>query len=406
MEAAATQASFGWAIDLAILGGVATALMSGFRRGALMQLFSWGGFVFGLFVGGLAAPPIVSAIGPSAAGAKAITGVLVFLGIAFVTEAVIAVLGGKVMQRVEKDRVRTVDRWVGSGVAATMALFSAWVLSVPAKRGPEQLAASVKDSVILHATYAVFPDPPDIIAGLGNLLNHTGFPEVFQQLNPSLAPGVEPAPARLARDKEILSSARSTFKIESRGCGGLVNGSGFSVSNGHVVTAAHVIAGTSSTRVLEPSDGGGQAYSATPIYMDSRKDIAILRVDALPNSRILRLGASTAERNQDGAAIGYPGGGDRRISVARVRSRTEAVGRDIYSRRTVTREIYVLRAHVRQGNSGGPLVDDAGVVRGLIFAASSDDNEESYALTENEIRSALDGASNRSQAIRTGKCAI
>lgn len=400
------EASFGWAIDLAIIGGVVVAFMSGYRRGALMQLFSWGGFLVGLIIGGLTAPSIVSAIGPNGPVGRAITGVVIFLGIAFVVEAFIAVVGGRVMRSVNHAGMRSADRWVGSAVAALLALFSAWVLSVPAKRGPQQLAASVKNSVILNAAYAVLPDPPDIIAGLGDLLNHTGFPEVFQQLNPSLAPGVEPAPASLQRDKEILAAAKRTFKIESKGCGGLVNGSGFSVSDHYIVTAAHVVAGTNETRVLEPSDAGGRSYSAFPVYMDARKDIAVLRVRGLPSSAAMALGEAPAERNQDGAAIGYPGGGDRRISVARVRARTDAVGRDIYSRRTVTRSIYVLRAVVRQGNSGGPLVDDDGRARGLIFAASSDDEEESYALTETEIRAALEASSGRTNPVKTGACAI
>lgn len=396
-------ASFSWAVDLAILGGVAFGLVTGYRRGALLQLFSWGGFVVGLFVGGWVAPPLVERFGPDAPAAQAITGIVVFLLIAFLTEAVIAIAGGKALNRISGERIKKADRIAGSSIAAVMALLSAWLLSVPARRSP-QLAASVKGSVILHAVDVVLPPPPDIIAAFGGLLNHTGFPEVFQQLNPSLAPGVEPAPAELANDRQILAAATRTFKIESRGCGGLVNGSGFSVSNGYVVTAAHVLAGTSDTRILEPTDGGGDAYAGVPVFLDAKKDIAVLRVD-MPDRR-LELERSGADRGTDGAAIGYPGGGDRTISVARVRARTDAVGRDIYSKRTVTREIYVLRAQVRQGNSGGPLVDDDGHVRGLIFAASADDPEESYALTEAEILLALQAAEGRSRPVQTGECAI
>ncbi|MFP5225922.1 MAG: MarP family serine protease [Actinomycetota bacterium] len=398
------QAAFGWAVDLLIVGAVALAVMTGYRRGAMLQLFSWGGFVLGLFVGGIISPRLVDAFGPSAPAAKAITGVILFLGVAFVTEAIIAVAGGTVLRRITNLSIKKADRLAGSTIAAVMAILSAWVLSVPAKRAP-QLAASIRDSVVLRATYAVLPDPPDVIAGLGGLLNHTGFPEVFQQLNPSLAPGVEPAPESLKDDAQILAAARVTYKVESRGCGGLVDGSGFSIRRGYVMTAAHVLAGTKDHKVLEPSDGGGRAYDAVPVYMDTKKDIAVLRVPGLERGR-LGLADSPAERGTDGAAIGYPGGGDRRISVARVRARTDAVGRDIYSRRSVTREIYVLRARVRQGNSGGPLVDEAGRVRGLIFAASAQDAEESYALTEAEIRHAQNAGAKRSSPVKTGSCAI
>lgn len=400
----AAAPSYAWALDLAILGGVAFGLTTGYRRGALLQLFSWGGFVVGLFIGGLVAPLIVRRISPGSPSVEAILGIVVFLGIAFLTEAVIAIAGGKALVRISGNRIQRADRIAGSAVAATMAILSAWVLSVPARRSP-QLAASVKNSVILRAVDVVLPPPPDLIAGLGGLLNHTGFPEVFQQLNPSLAPGVDPAPAALANDREILSSARRTFKIESEGCGGLVNGSGFSVSPKYVVTAAHVVAGTTGTNVLEPSDGGGAVYDAVPVYVDSRKDIAILYVPDLP-PRGMALSKEAAPRGTDGAAIGYPGGGSRTISVARVRAVTPAVGRDIYSKDSVNREIYVLRAHVRQGNSGGPFVDAQGRVRGLIFAASAEDPEESYALTEGEILTAIRASRGRTQATSTGACAI
>lgn len=392
--------SYAWALDLLILGGVAFGLFTGYRRGALLQLFSWGGFVVGLFVGGLVAPILVQRFAPRSPSVEAILGIVLFLGIAFLTEAVIAIGGGKAIGRISGDRIKQADRVLGAAVAAVMAVASAWVLSVPARRSP-QLAASVKNSVILRA----LPQPPDLIAGLGGLLNHTGFPEVFQQLNPSLAPGVEPAPAELAKDREILEAARRTFKIESEGCGGLVNGSGFSVTPGYVVTAAHVVAGTTGTEVLEPTDGGGARYDATPVYVDARKDIAILHVPDLPPRGIV-LSTDEAARGVDGAAIGYPGGGPRTISVARVRARTPAMGRDIYSRDSVNREIYVLRAHVQQGNSGGPFVDAAGRVRGLIFAASAEDSEESYALTEAEILTAMQAARGRTGAAPTGACAI
>jgi S1-C subfamily serine protease len=40
---------------------------------------------------------------------------------------------------------------------------------------------------------------------------------------------------------------------------------------------------------------------------------------------------------------------------------------------------------VRQGNSGGPLVDPQGRVLGVIFAAAADDPNVGYALTAKEV---------------------
>jgi len=391
-------------VDLLIIGASGLALMGGYRRGVVMQFFSWGGFLLGLVVGGAATTPIVRAIDPRTPMSRAVAALAAFLGIAFIVEAIIAYAGSKITRRITHARVRRVDAILGSVVAGTLALTSVWFLSVPAKRVPE-LASALRKSAILRAEYALMPHPPDILAGIGNFLGRTGFPEVFAQLNPSLAPGVAPAPASLARDREVLAAARITYKIESDGCGGRVDGSGFSVKAHTVITAAHVVAGTRNTRVLEPSDGGGRSFPARVVYLDSKRDIAVLWVPKL-NSRRMEFIRRAAPRGTDGAAIGYPGGGDRRISVARVRARTEAVGRDIYGEGLVQREIYVLRARVRQGNSGGPFIDRRGRLRGMIFAASAQNQEESYALAETEVARALRLSDGRTTRVDTRACAI
>ena len=55
--------------------------------------------------------------------------------------------------------------------------------------------------------------------------------------------------------------------------------------------------------------------------------------------------------------LGYPGGGDFTATPARIRETIELSGPDIYNTTTVDREVYTIRGTVRQGNSGGPMVD-------------------------------------------------
>lgn len=390
-------------VDAVIVGVLGLALVNGFRRGAVLQVFSWGGFFAGIVAGSLVAVALVHAFNPQQAGTKLGVSLGAFLIVAFLVEGLVAFGGSRLARKIVGDRARMANAVGGSGVAALAVLSLAWMLTPAVARLPE-VASSVRRSAILR-TAERLAHPPNILAVMGALLDRTGFPEVFAQLNPSLAPGVDPPPAALARDREVLAAARLTYKIESNGCAGRVNGSGFPVSRDTVVTAAHVVAGTNGSVVIAARDAGGDRFAARVVYMDTNTDIAVLRVPTLP-SNLLPLGPSAAGRGTDGAAIGYPGGGDRRISVARVRARTEAIGRDIYSRRNVTREIYVLRAVVRQGNSGGPFVDEEGSVRGMIFAASATNNEESYALTETEIRQALQRSAGRSAQVNTGRCAI
>lgn len=390
-------------IDLFIVATVGLALWSGFARGALIQVFSWGGFIVGLIVGSLVAPLILRAVNLDDVTTKAFLGLGLFLGIAFLFEALVATLGLTLRRRITKPGARRADQALGAVLGVLFALIGSWFLGSTLKRGPSPgLARAVKDSTILRALDDVLPRPPALLAEIGRFLDQSGFPDVFAQLNPSLAPGVSPAPPSLRNDPEILAAAEGTYKIESRGCGGVVDGSGFPLDDRHVITAAHVVAGTSGTRIIDPR---GNSISGAVVFMNTNIDVAVIRLRA-DAPRVLRMTTRAAARGETGAAVGYPGGGPREISPARVRARTEAVGRDIYNRKLVRRSVYVLAASVRQGNSGGPFVDDDGVVRGMIFAASADDPNEAYALTSDEINAAYSTARSRSRAIGTGSCAV
>jgi S1-C subfamily serine protease len=391
-------------VDLVILASIGLALWSGWARGALLQVFSWGGFIVGLIVGSLLAPLIVEAINPKDGTTKAFLGLGLFLGIAFVFEALVATFGLSIKRKIKSVKLARVDQVMGAFIGIFFALIGAWFLGSTLKRGPSPpIARAVKGSAILRGLDDVLPRPPAILAEIGRFLDRTGFPDVFAQLNPSLAPGVEPAPPSLANDKEILAAAEGTYKIRGFGCGGEVDGSGFPLDDHHVITAAHVVAGTTGTRIQAANST--RAIKGVVVYMNTNIDIAVIRTNG-SISHVLRMTTRAARRNETGAAIGYPGGGPRKISPARVRARTNAVGRDIYDRRLVTRSVYVLSALVRQGNSGGPFVDDDGIVRGMIFAASADDPRESYALTADEIGEAYNASRDKTRAIDTGSCAL
>ena len=83
--------------------------------------------------------------------------------------------------------------------------------------------------------------------------------------------------------------------------------------------------------------------------------------------------------------LGYPGGGDFAATPARIRETIELNGPDIYHTTTVTREVYTIRGVVRQGNSGGPLINRGGQVLGVVFGAAVDDNDTGFVLTANEV---------------------
>jgi S1-C subfamily serine protease len=388
-------------VDAVILAAFALALLSGYHRGVVMQVFSWGGFILGIITGALLGPTIVRAINPHSVNGRRIAVLASFLGVAFLVEALIAFAGSRISRRITHAKLKRADQIVGAIVAALLSLLAAWMLSLPA-RAVSSIAPSIKSSAILRGEYAVLSRPPDFLASILSLLNHTGFPQVFAELNPGLIPGVQAPPASLAKNMAILAAAQLTYKIEGDGCQGRVDGSGFPVEAHLMITAAHVVAGTKNTIVIKPN---GDRFPATVVYWDPDTDIAVLRVGTLP-AGVLRVDQEIAPRFSDGAAIGYPGGGRRTISVARVRGHVDAKGYDIYSRHAVDRLIYVLRSTVIPGNSGGPFVDTDGRVRGMIFAAASNNKDEAYALDGSEIERAIKAGENRTRQVDTKTCAI
>jgi S1-C subfamily serine protease len=77
---------------------------------------------------------------------------------------------------------------------------------------------------------------------------------------------------------------------------------------------------------------------------------------------------------------------------------------DIYDRGSAPREIYSLRAAVRPGNSGGPLLTADGTVAGLVFARGENDDTRGYAITMAELDPLAATAPTLSQRVSSGDC--
>jgi S1-C subfamily serine protease len=106
----------------------------------------------------------------------------------------------------------------------------------------------------------------------------------------------------------------------------------------------------------------------------------------------------------EAAVAGFPGDQGLSVGAARVRDVLRARGADIYGNPDVTREIYSLRAQVRRGASGGPVIDRRGEVVGMVFATSLDDADTGYALTLDEVAPVLRRGVLGSRAVSTGRC--
>jgi S1-C subfamily serine protease len=285
-------------------------------------------------------------------------------------------------------------------VAGAATLIVTWFLAFNLVQGPfPTVSEQIRESAIVRALDAILPRPPALVAQIRSFLDRFGFPEVFVGLPPAPAGPVDPPSAAEAREA-FLAADQSTFRIVGAACGRIQEGSGFLVDGAHVVTNAHVIAGVSAPRVQSRE---GEEHVGTVVAFDPNRDLAVLRLDSLPADE-LALAPQPAERGSAGAVVGYPGGGQLSGVKAAVRRALNAVGRDIYSRDTVDREIYELQTRVVPGNSGGPFVTPDGVVAGVVFAASSSSEGIGYALTVGELRPVLQRAQARSGSVGTGSC--
>ena len=166
------------------------------------------------------------------------------------------------------------------------------------------------------------------------------------------------------------------------------------------MTNAHVVAGVRSPVV---QSSGRADLAATPVLFDPNVDVALLHVQG-PLGPALRLSAEDLRRGAKGAVLGYPAGGPLTAGGAAVRREMSAVGRDIYGRTTVRRDVYELQAVVRPGNSGGPFVLPSGEVAGIVFAASTTDAGVGYALTAGEVRPEIQRAVGRTTRVSTQDC--
>jgi S1-C subfamily serine protease len=164
----------------------------------------------------------------------------------------------------------------------------------------------------------------------------------------------------------------------------------------------HVVAGARGGPVV--ADRWGRRWRARVVLYDPKTDIAVLRVPGLGLGRLV-FAARPAHREDDAVVAGYPGGQGFRAVAARVGQTAQAQGTDIYSSGKVTRQIYVIRADVQPGDSGGPLLTPDGHIDGVVFATVKGQPGTGYALTTVQVMPQVRAGTHTTREVSTPRCA-
>ncbi|HXA60246.1 MAG TPA: MarP family serine protease [Streptosporangiaceae bacterium] len=385
-------------LDAIIILLVLGALASGWRRGLTWVGLSLVGLILGLVLGALIAPPLARRFADHQPEAQSLIGTGVFLAVVAIVQGLGTAAGYWARTATIRTSFARVDSWLGSVLAALGVMAGAWYLGLVFVDSPwVPLDRQIRDSAILRTLDGVAPRPPAFLASIEQLLRGKSFPNPFATLAPDILPPVQIPQA--VDTPGIHAAAAVTSKVLSYGCG-VEAGSSFPIGNDYMVTNAHVVAGSQRVDVERPD---GRTLPATVVLFDPEVDVAVLRVPGIGLTPLTLIDADPS-RGTTGAVIGYPGGGGEQAVPGAVRGVETAQGRDIYGSGLVQRRIEVLAAHVIPGNSGGPAVDRDGHVIGLVFAASTVDPTEGYALTIGQISTDLATGKRSTAAVSTQSC--
>jgi S1-C subfamily serine protease len=278
------------------------------------------------------------------------------------------------------------------------------MVAVPLASSPlPGLARSVRNSAILHGVDAVVPDGARVLYNrLQDTIAEGDFPKVFGDLTPTRARQVDPPNPALLMLPAVEQARPSVVKVvgTAPSCRRRIEGTGFVYAPEHVMTNAHVVAGTEGGVTVETVGASG---TGRVVYYDADRDLAVLYVPGL-DAPALEWSAHRARSGDDALVVGYPLDGPYTPVAARIRDVNMVRGPNIYEDYEVVRQVYTLRTDVRSGNSGGPLLDTSGDVLGVIFAAALDEEETGFALTPTEVMPVADAAATLREPVATGRC--
>jgi S1-C subfamily serine protease len=394
-------------VDVLVVLLALVAGISGWRHGMAVALLSFVGVIGGAILGVQLAPLLATNL--EAKNTQVVVSIVVVVVLVALGETTGVYFGRHIRDRISGERTLAIDSALGSVLQAATVVLAAWLVALPlASASLPGLAAGVRGSTVLRAVDEVMPAPArQLPADLRQVLDSSGFPDVLSPFAPTPITQVGPPDPALVNSGIVGDVQNSVLKIRGKApsCSRQLEGTGFVIGPELVMTNAHVVAGTDETSVeVVNSRGRTREMSAAVISYDPSTDLAVLYVRGL-QAPVLDFAPETASIGDDAIVLGYPLDGPFTPTSAKIRDRIQLRGPNIYDSGEVTCEVYTVRAVVRSGNSGGPLIRPDGKVVGVVFGAALDDSETGFVLTAAQVKPTLDRAPTLTRPVDTGSCA-
>ena len=392
-------------LDLILIVVVAAFAVSGYRQGFIVGVLSFAGFVGGALLGAEFGPSISKAL-VGGQTQQDVIAVVLLVSFAVIGQFIASSIGAAMRSTVTSGSATALDSIGGSVVSVVSFLLIAWVVGSVLIGSPFPLVVQqVNNSLVLQTLDKVMPAPAKtMFSDFRRLLaGNTTFAQVFSGIGAERLLAI-PAPDPAVLNSQGYQAARaSVVRVQgiAPSCSLSVEGSGFVISPDHILTNAHVVAGVTERQTVTTTSGN--TLPATVVFYDPQVDVAVLYVPGL-NLPTLQF-AGQADPGADAVVAGYPLDSQYlQADPARIGGILNAQGPNIYKTSTVTRQIYEIRALVRSGNSGGPLLSPAGTVDGVVFAAAIGESDTGFALTAAEVSADASAGAHATAPVSTQGC--
>jgi S1-C subfamily serine protease len=392
-------------LDLILLVVVAAFAVSGYRQGFIVGILSFFGFVGGALLGAEFGPDISRAL-VGGQTQQDIIAVVLLVSFAVIGQFVASSIGAAMRSTVTWHSATVLDSVGGSVVSVVSVLLIAWVVGSVLIESPFPVVdTQVNNSLVLQTLDRFMPSPAKtMFSDFRRLLaSNSTYADVFSGIGEERILAIPAPDPSVVGDHGVQAASASVVRVQggALSCQRSIEGSGFVISPDHILTNAHVVAGVNSHQTV--TIGSGQTLPATVVYYDPQVDVAVLYV---PNLNLSPLRFAGAANPGDSAVVaGFPLDATYlHLVPARIGAVQNAQGPNIYQTSTVTRQIYEIRAVVKSGNSGGPLLSPQGTVDGVVFAAAVGVNDTGFALTAAEVSADATAGEQLTAPVSTGNC--